>query len=239
MAPERRDDGPLLRARALRVEAQGSVLLRDAEIAVDPREVLILVGETGSGKTSLLDALSGMSSHDVTGVLTVLGEDGLCPGTMRRLRGGRLGVLQQDIRGWYTPYRRVGPQILEGWAVDPTTGRAQVGAVLDRLALPLERVWSRFPNQLSDGMLRRAALAGLLARGPALVIADEPTAGLDGPTRWRAWELLLESGAAVVAATHDRAQLAALTAQGRTLRIKTIVKGTLCGDGTPGDWYGR
>jgi len=235
MGPERRDGGPVLRARALRVEAPTRVLLRDVEIAVNPGEVLVLVGETGSGKTSLLDALSGMSPHQIRGDLEVLGGDGLCPDTMHRLRGGGLGVLQQDIRGWYTPYRRVGAQILEGWTVDPATGRARVGALLDRLALPLERVWSRFPNQLSDGMLRRAALAGLLAREPALVIADEPTAGLDGPTRWRAWELLLESGAAVVAATHDHSQIAALAAQGGTLHIKRIAKDTLRDEGIPED----
>ncbi len=232
MVPERRYTRAVLQACALRVEAGSSVLLQDVEITVEKGEVVVLIGETGSGKTTLLDALSGMSPHKVHGTLEILGEDGLRPAALRRLRGSSLGVLQQDIRGWYTPYRRLGAQILEGWAVDAATGRARVGALLERFALPLERVWSRFPNQLSDGMLRRAALAGLLARDPALVIADEPTAGLDGPTRWRAWELLLESGAAVIAATHDLEQIAALAAQGRSLRTSRIADGTLHDDST-------
>jgi len=227
--------GKVLRARALAVRASSKLLLRDVTIDLDAGEVLVLVGETGAGKTSLLDALSGMSPHALDGGLEVLGEDGLRANPLHGLRGQRLGVLQQDVRGWYTPYRRVGSQIIEGWGVDPDQGRTRVGALLERFALPIERVWSRYPNQLSDGMLRRVALAGLLAREPALVIADEPTAGLDGPTRWRAWELLLESGAAVVAATHDLEQIATLTAQGRTLRTARIAKGTLLAQGASED----
>lgn len=226
-----RSGAAVLRARGLDVQARGARLLGDISLAVAPGEILVLVGETGAGKTTLLDALSGMSPHALTGALEVLGEDGLRPGSLAQHRGRRLGVLQQDVRGWYTPYRRVGSQIIEGWDLDPVAGRARVAALLERFALPVDRVWRRYPNQLSDGMLRRAALAGLLAREPALVIADEPTAGLDGPTRWRAWELLLESGAAVVAATHDLEQIATLTAQGQVLRTARIVDRTLRPDG--------
>jgi len=227
MATERKQRSPALRACGLEVAAGAETLLAEVVIDVAPGEVLVITGETGSGKTTLLDALSGMSPHRVTGTLEILGADGLLRSATAPLRGRALGVLQQDIRGWYTPYRRVGGQLMEGWAVDANTGRAGVGALLERFALPLERIWKRFPNQLSDGMLRRAALAGLLARRPALVIADEPTAGLDGPARWRAWELLLESGAAVVAATHDVEQVATLAAQTRTLRTARVEGKTL------------
>ena len=227
MAPEHSAAQPVLRARRLGVEAGPDVLLRDVELTVAPGEIVVIIGATGSGKTTLLDALSGMSPHRIHGGLEVLGEDGLQPATLRRLRSRDLGVLQQDIRGWYTPYRCVEAQILEGWTGDQAAGRARVEALLGRFALPIERIRSRFPNQLSDGMLRRAALCGLLARSPSLVIADEPTAGLDGPTRWRAWELLLDCGAAVVTATHDVDLVAALVAQGRRLHTVQVSEGTL------------
>ena len=212
---------PALRVRGLGVDAEHATLLRGVDLEVRPGEVLVVTGETGAGKTTLLDALSGMSPHRVTGALEILGEDGLYSETTARLRGGVLGVLRQDIRGWYTPYRRIGGQVVEGWSgVDSAEARARFGALLERFALPVDKVWSRYPNELSDGMLRRVALAGLLARRPALVVADEPTAGLDGPTRWRAWELLRASGAAVVAATHDLEMVAALPGQVlRTVRI--------------------
>lgn len=220
MRAESQTKTPALRVRDLGVDAEDATLLRGVDLEVLPGEVLVVTGETGAGKTTLLDALSGMSPHRVTGTLEILGEDGLLSGTTARLRGGVLGVLRQDIRGWYTPYRRIGGQVLEGWrGVDRAEGRSRVEALLERFALPMGRVCNRYPNQLSDGMLRRIALAGLLARRPALVITDEPTAGLDGPTRWRAWELLRSSGAAVVAATHDLEMVAALQAVLRTVRI--------------------
>jgi peptide/nickel transport system ATP-binding protein len=227
MADSRPRGELIVNARALRIQAGAGVLLEDVSFSVAPREILVLTGETGAGKTSLLDALSGMSPHALRGDLEILGEDALFPESLLHMRGRNLGVLQQDIRGWYTPYRRIGSQILEGWTVNPVTGRALVGSLLDRFALPIERIWSRFPNQLSDGMLRRVALAGLLAREPELVIADEPTAGLDGPTRWRTWELLLESGAAVVAATHDIEQIKAMADSGWRVRVALIAGGTL------------
>ena len=189
------------------------------DLELRPGEILVVTGETGAGKTTLLDALSGMSPHRITGALEILGENGLHRGTTARLRGGVLGVLRQDIRGWYTPYRRIGGQVLEGWSLDRTEGQARIEALLKQFALPMDKVWSRYPNQLIDGMLRRIALAGLLARRPALVIADEPTAGLEGPTRWRAWELLRSNGAAVIAATHDLEMVAVLQAMLRTVRI--------------------
>ncbi len=235
MAAEPTPRAPILEARGLGILAGTTVLLEDISFALAPGAVLVLVGETGAGKSSLLDALSGMSPHVLRGELAVLGEDGRRRGSLAPHRGRRLGVLQQDVRGWYTPYRRVGTQILEGWGLDPVAGRDRVARLLERFALPVDRIWSRYPNQLSDGMLRRAALAGLLAREPALVIADEPTAGLDGPTRWRAWELLLESGAAVVAATHDLEQIATLSAQGRILRTARISGRTLRPDAPDGE----
>ncbi|MBM4370345.1 MAG: ATP-binding cassette domain-containing protein, partial [Deltaproteobacteria bacterium] len=185
MAP----DGRAIHVRGLTVSAGSTLLLKGVDLELGPGEVLAVSGRTGAGKTTLLDALAGLSTHRLEGTMELLGEHAPAPRILEVLRRGPLGVLRQDIRGWYTPFRRIGAQVLEGWAIPREEGRHRVGALLERLALHPDRVWRQHPHALSDGMLRRVALAALLARGPRLILVDEPTAGLDGPAAWRAWEL--------------------------------------------------
>ena len=203
---------PILRLRDLAIHAGSRTLLQGVALDLAAGDVLLVLGATGAGKSTLLDAVSGMSRHRVEGTVQLGGADLLrmTPARVATERRTRLGVLPQDLRAAFTPYRRIGSQLLEslGPARDAVRGRLE--ALLPRMALAPWPLLGRFPCQVSDGMLRRAALAGVLARGPALIVADEPTAGLDGPGRWRAWELLIESGASVLAATHDVALAAAL-----------------------------
>lgn len=154
-------------------------------------EVVVLMGPNGGGKTTLLRLLAGLLRPS--------------SGTVERIPG-RVAYLPQD------------PAAL----LHRTSVRAEVEATLrwagsdepaDRMleALDLAAVAGRYPGDLSSGQRQRAAIACVLAGGPAIALLDEPTRGMDGAARSRLIALLgglRDAGASIVVATHD-ADLAA------------------------------
>ncbi|MBM4372584.1 MAG: ATP-binding cassette domain-containing protein [Deltaproteobacteria bacterium] len=168
--------------------AAGAVLLEPLSFELPPGGGLFVVGGSGSGKTSLVEALAGVSPHRVQG-------------TFGMPRPALLAV--QDAGRAFSPYRRVGPQLEDSF---PRSARAAARALLSELlaAVGLDPgLTGRYPHELSAGMLRRVLVAGVLAAGPATALLDEPTAGLDPSTRWTILDLLRERRCPVVVTTHD------------------------------------
>ncbi|UQX04587.1 ATP-binding cassette domain-containing protein [Streptomyces sp. RerS4] len=209
---------PLAAATELDIRIPGGpVLLRSATLTVTAGRITALTGASGSGKTTLLRALTGHlpDGASVTGgTLTVLGHDPtLLPAKeLRLLRRTRLAYVGQDPGSALNPRMKVRDLVAE-----TAPGRLDRKAVLDLLRevrLPVDNgLPDRRPTALSGGQQRRVALARAMARKPAILLLDEPTAGLDTTLRDEIADLLRHltsrHGLAIVMACHDPELVAA------------------------------
>jgi oligopeptide/dipeptide ABC transporter ATP-binding protein len=185
--------------------------LDEARLDVLPGETLAIVGESGSGKTTLGMAagkLLPLEAKYESGQITVDGCSVFDAGTdeLRALRRDRLGFVFQNPMTALDPTMRSGKQVARAMGGRPEA--AAIAALLNRAELPdPERVMRSFPHQLSGGMAQRVVIAMAIARGPKLLIADEPTASLDASVRDRLMETLKrlrdETGATLVILSHD------------------------------------
>ncbi|CAN3977902.1 ABC transporter ATP-binding protein [Kitasatospora purpeofusca] len=177
---------PAARATGLTITLHGTALLTDATLTLAPGRVTAVTGPSGAGKTTLLHALVGALPPDArvtAGDLTVLGHDilALPPAELRRLRRHRLALVGQDPGSGLNPRMRVGRIVTETAADRRATS---VPELLRAVRLPVgEGLEHRRPGSLSGGQQRRVALARALARRPAILLLDEPTAGLDADLR--------------------------------------------------------
>jgi putative ABC transport system ATP-binding protein len=165
----------------------------------------LLAGQSGSGKTTVLHILAGLTTPTV-GSVVVKGTDvvALSEGARDRWRGRTVGLVPQRLHlvGALTVRDNLRlARTLAGLPVD----EARVMALLE--AVGVIELSSRFPSQLSQGQAQRVAIARAVVNRPALVLADEPTANLDDVHAAQALELLrgqaIEAGATLVVASHD------------------------------------
>lgn len=187
-----------------------------SEVDLDLRggRLLALVGESGCGKSVLTEALTGLlpATAQVRGTAVLPGRAGeddldLLAADERvlreRVRGRRIGLVGQSAGTYLTPTRTVGAQLRE--AVRLLGGPASAADLAERAALPAAAL-EDYPHELSGGTAQRAGLAAALAGDPPVLLADEPTAGLDRPLVDHTMDLLAgfaAEGRAVLVITHD------------------------------------
>jgi putative ABC transport system ATP-binding protein len=176
---------------------------------VAPGEVVALVGPSGSGKSTLLTSLGLLALPD-RGTIRIGGEvvvhDGAPRGDLAALRRSRLGFVFQ--RSNLVPFLTAAENVALALTINDVDARDAIERARWLLAsLGLGERAGAYPEELSGGQAQRVAIARALAMDPPVVLADEPTAALDGP-RSRDVMLLFrriahERGAAVVVVTHD------------------------------------
>jgi peptide/nickel transport system ATP-binding protein len=207
-----------LSAHGLRVEfttRNGRVAraLDGADLVVRAGEVVALVGESGSGKTTLARALVGLAkpaAGEVRWQGTPLDRSARGLKALRR----RVQLVLQDPLGALNPRHTVYESVAEGLRIHKLvagSGRTEtelVAAALSSAGLrPPEALFLRYPHELSGGQRQRVLIAGALAVGPELLIADEPVSSLDASIRGEILALLLklreELGLGVLVVTHD------------------------------------
>lgn len=156
-------------------------VVRGVSLAIDKGETLAVVGESGSGKTTLVMALMGLVPLHRGEV--EFESKRILQGPRGRLKPDRrrVAMMFQDPVGSLSPRMTVRAALAEPFEIHAPevkdTG-AEVARLLDLVGLPVEFA-DRYPHQLSGGQARRIGVARALALDPALLIADEPTAGLD------------------------------------------------------------
>jgi osmoprotectant transport system ATP-binding protein len=181
------------------------VALDGVSLTVEEGRVLVLLGRSGSGKTTALRTINRMVEPD-EGQVAVLGRaiQDWEPIELRR----RVGYVIQD--GGLLPHFTVADNValvprLLGWSADRRLARAR--ELLELVGLPPERFAGVFPRQLSGGERQRVGLARALAADPPLLLMDEPFGALDPLTRRRLQEefraLQERLGKTVVLVTHD------------------------------------
>ena len=192
--------GPNVQARGLEQRFGRTRVLHGLDLEVG-RGVFGLLGPNGAGKTTLLRTLATIL-EPTGGTLRLLGRDP-ADGRERREIRRRLGYLPQTL-GYYPHFTVF--EFVEYFAllkeVPPDRVRPAVARAIERVGLG-DRARSKL-RTLSGGMLRRVGIAQAIVNEPALLLLDEPTAGLDPEQRVRFREMLREIGTAstVVVATH-------------------------------------
>jgi len=182
----------------------------DASLSLRPGQVTALIGESGCGKSVLAAALLGLlpANAQVRGrALLADGTDLLSASDeeLTQVRGRQVGLVPQSAATHLTPVRTARSQLAE--TVRELGGRRGVEELALQVGLRPEQL-DHYPHELSGGMAQRVALALALAGDPPLLIADEPTTGLDRPLAERTVDLLAEAAGqdrAVLLITHDLA----------------------------------
>jgi peptide/nickel transport system ATP-binding protein len=209
----------LLAVESLSLAFGAARVLDAVSLSLHSGETLGLVGESGSGKSVAALAVMGLQDRaaEITGGRILFeGEDLLRAGEARLsdLRGRRLAMVFQHPRRALNPTRPVGRQILDVLAAHASLSRsaAKAGVIeaLSRVGVPdPERRFSAYPFELSGGLCQRVTIALALAASPKLLIADEPTTGLDVATQAIVLNLIAElasaRGLAMLLITHDLA----------------------------------
>jgi len=196
----------------------------DVTFTIARGEILGLVGESGSGKSITGFSILGLldpPGRIVGGQIRFAGRElvGLPERELRRLRGNRIAMVFQDPMMTLNPVLRIDTQMIEAIRahrdLSRQAARERAREALARvgIAAPDERL-SAYPHQFSGGMRQRVAIAIALLNEPDLIIADEPTTGLDVTIQSQILHvvqgLARESGTAWLWITHDLAVVAGL-----------------------------
>jgi phospholipid/cholesterol/gamma-HCH transport system ATP-binding protein len=199
---------PVIEIRHLTTRFGSAVIHDDISFTVQRGEIFALVGASGSGKSTLLQEMI-MLRRPESGSIRVLGQDLSVIGERESMAlRRRLGVLFQHgaLFSALTVAENIAVPLREHTQLSAEFIREIVGIKLGWVRLPADSA-TKYSNQLSGGMLKRAALARAIALDPELVFLDEPTAGLD-PASTAALDDLIRHlktilGLTIVMVTHD------------------------------------
>lgn len=223
----------LIKATDITVYDGTTRLVDPVTLQLEPGEPLVILGETGSGKSLLAQALMGT----LPALLSATGEVVIGPHRLRAsaplgfraLWGRAIAVLPQEPWLSLDPLMRAAPQVAEthrlvgGHPAPQARSRAQD----DLSALGLTAAATRYPHELSGGMAQRVAIAAARAGGAPIVIADEPTKGLDAARRDDVAALLLRAlgkDGGLIVITHDLALAQMISGQLIVLRSGAVVE---------------
>jgi peptide/nickel transport system ATP-binding protein len=185
------------------------IAVAGVSLTVEAGTTFAIVGESGSGKTTLARAINGLVAAGA-GSIRFEGQEllGLSEADFKPLRR-QIAMMFQDPVGSLSPRLTVGALLQEPFRVHGMSGRdlnAEVERLLNLVGLP-PAFAGRYPHQLSGGQARRVGVARALALEPKLVIADEPTAGLDVSVQGEILNLMNELqerlGIAILIITHN------------------------------------
>lgn len=211
---------------------------------VGPGEIVGLIGESGSGKSTAALAAMGLlpDGASVTGRVLLDGQDwaGLPERAGDALRGRVAGMIFQEPLTALNPILSIGAQVAEAVRAARGLGRraawAAAQALLARVGLDIPA--RRYPHQLSGGQRQRVGIAMAIAGGPRLLIADEPTTALDVTTQAQIMDLLIrlvrEDGMGLLLVSHDLGLVAEVAD-----RIAVLKGGRLVEQGKAVDVWSR
>ncbi len=214
--------GASVTVEGLCVSAGPATLVDHLSFTIQPGEVLALIGESGSGKTTTALALMGYARPGcrISGGSVRIGDVDvlhLNAARQRALRGRTVAYIAQSAAASFNPSRTIMDQVVEPTAIHGTMTRTEAEAkaigLFRDLALPdPETIGSRYPHQVSGGQLQRLMAAMALITDPDLVVLDEPTTALDVTTQievLRAFRRVVrERNATAVYVSHDLAVVA-------------------------------
>lgn len=218
---------PIVRVRELEVGFDAKSVLKNLNLDIWPREIVGIIGGSGSGKSVLIRAILGLipKRH---GTIELFGCNvDLLSDDQRRTLDKRVGVLFQQgaLFSSLTVKENVQLPMREFLSLSDELSNQLALLKIELVGLPVAAA-SKYPSELSGGMTKRAALARALALDPDLIILDEPTSGLD-PISARQFDTLLSSirgtlGLTAIMVTHDPESLHRVCDRVAVLRGGTV-----------------
>jgi peptide/nickel transport system ATP-binding protein len=210
---------PLLRVEGLSVSYGAHEVVSGVDLALGRGESLALIGESGSGKSTIAKALLRLlpaRTGRASGRVEIDGREvlGLPERHFRPLRGRALGFVPQDPGSALNPVRTIGAQAQEAARlVDGLDANGRTELALETFAqvglTDPRRVHDAYPHELSGGMLQRVLIGLAVLPRPSLLVADEPTSALDVTIQKRILDLLSglreDLGISLLLITHDLA----------------------------------
>jgi len=200
-------------------------MLNGVSFDIDAGEIVGLIGESGSGKSTIVRSIIGLLEKNAridSGTISVVGRHISAESDYRVIRGRHVGTVFQDTGGSLNPLMRIGRQLREvvNHHAEGLAKRARAERIRGSLARvgfseeQVERVLRAYPHQLSGGMRQRVAVALAVVTEPELVIADECTSALDVTTQADVVRLLRtlvnSSDRGMLFVTHDLALASSL-----------------------------
>ena len=167
---------------------QKTELVKGVSFSVNAGECLGILGESGSGKSMSIKAAMGLldKNFNVSGSAKFKGDEliGKNPEELRKLRGGKVGIVLQNPMTCFDPLYRIGNQISETFLAHNSWSSSEIRersiTMLNKMQIRNpEEVLEKYPHQLSGGMLQRCMIAIAITMEPDIIIADEPTTALD------------------------------------------------------------
>ncbi|UOE96188.1 ABC transporter ATP-binding protein [Alkalihalobacillus sp. LMS39] len=224
---------PVLSMKQLSIDS----ILCGVNLSIESGEIVGLIGESGSGKSMTARAILRLLPHgmNVTGNIFVGGVDllSLQKKDHHKRLGKDIGMVFQDYRGSFTPFIKVGKQMVETLCAhqfSKVEAKTVTLNVLTKMGLNAQQIYRSYPFQLSGGQVQRAAIAMMLALKPKLLICDEVTTALDVMSGEKVLqaihEVRNETGCGVLFITHDLVQ--AFT---HTSRLYVMKEGTIIEEG--------
>ena len=215
---------PLLSLRLAVHYPRKPSVLRDVVFDIAPGEILGLVGQSGSGKSSLALAILGlleMKNGRADGNIDFVGSDllRLSEREMRRIRGRSLGLVLQSPLTSLNPALKIRTQLKEAWRAHAQGTGSDCDVAIERalasVSLPYDQEFlRRYPSQLSVGQAQRVLIAMAVIHRPALLIADEATSALDVITQSEILTLFArlnqENGMSILYISHDLPSVAGI-----------------------------
>ncbi|MCW1875031.1 ABC transporter ATP-binding protein [Erwinia sp. INIA-01] len=237
---------PMVSVENLRVTANSDdgreiTLVSDIRFTVQKGEVLALIGESGSGKTTIALALMGYARHGCQiagGTVHVAGTDvtSLTPSQLCQFRGNKVAYIAQSAAASFNPAMKIMDQVVEPVVIHGVMKRADAEKkaveLFRELALPNpETIGERYPHQVSGGQLQRLMTAMALISDPDVVILDEPTTALDVTTQVEVLKtfrrVVRQRGTTAIYVSHDLAVVAQMAD-----KILVLLKGNIAEYGT-------
>jgi len=224
---------PAVEFRSATFRIGGRTILNNLNLSIEPGETLVLLGRSGSGKTTALRLVNGMIAPTEGEVLV----DGKATASwdLVKLRRSIGYVIQESgLFPHFSVERNIGlVPSLEGWSAERVSHR--VAELLERVSLPAADFAKRLPRELSGGQRQRVGVARALAADPKILLFDEPFGALDPVTRLDLQREFLrlrgELGKTSVFVTHDVQEAMKLAT-----RIALLHEGNLAFLGAPAEF---
>ncbi|ADG82106.1 ABC transporter ATP-binding protein [Thermincola potens] len=221
----------MLEIRNLSVSFGQTRILKDINMTLTRGECLALIGESGTGKTTLGRSIIGLGDGECTGEILYRGRNllGLTEREMSEIRWNQIAMVFQNVENALNPLYTILGQVMEpmvehGLYTRPEA-KIRAGELLRRVGISPD-FHSFYPHQLSGGQKQRALIAMALANDPELLIMDEPTSALDPITKAEIIKLLQQIGRqhTMLVITHDFSTAATLAQKTAVLYGGRIVE---------------